>query len=255
MTKAKKRLLTLLLAMLMAVGMAVPTFAVAPEASAFRSTNRAKSVQVYTQASTNILKSVSQNKAPEVCDLMLAMKAADSSKVIVGNVDQNVADQINENFVFSGVGILTEATEVAGTYDLSNDEKMYVLDLYQFEDEEGLISPAEALAAARSRPMTDTYQDGMDEYHVTGAVRINLVYKEEPIQDEITITQVSAMTSWTGSVRTTKLVMVAVVSQGFNTYTHRIPNPVSNPSQNRWYSMQTDFVEEGLYNNLGLITD
>ena len=182
---------------------------------------------------------------------MLAMKAADSSKVIIGSVSQNVADQINEEFYFSGVGILTEATKTART----NSGKMYTLDLYQFEDNEGLISPAEALAVARSRPMTDTYEDGMDEYHVAGAVRINLVYKEELMRDEITITQVSAMTSWTGSVRTTKLVMVAVVSQGFNTYTHRIPNPVSNPSQNRWYSMQTDFVEEGLYNNLGLITD
>ena len=59
MTKAKKRLLTLLLAMVMAVGMAVPTFAATPQASTFRSTNKARSVQAYAKATTNILENVS----------------------------------------------------------------------------------------------------------------------------------------------------------------------------------------------------
>lgn len=237
----KKHLFTGIVAMMMAVGMAMPTMATGKPAKDFEKS-------VYAQAAKNIAKAVENDTLPEADDLLTAMKVENTSKMVIGDVDEETADLLNSKFSFSGVSVLSKSEPT--TYSLADGMETLSLNLYQFHDKEGLISPDEALNVARSRPMNDSYTDG--EYGVYGSVKVEIAYNPNN-RLEIKILNVAAMTQDTGTIRTTKMVIGAALSKGMGADgIERHYWTINSPAQNTWYVRYPGF--QG-YNNLGLMTD
>lgn len=130
------------------------------------------------------------------------------------------------------------------------NEKAFTINLYQFSDRNGIASADKVLKAARSRPMSDTYSGGMNEYSVFGTIKINLQYNGTRA-DEFVITDVSAMTNWgTAALKTTKIVLTAVLVQGHGLlYDERPSWPISPVQSGVWYTEYPYF--DGRYYNIG----
>lgn len=217
------------------------------------SETQTKRVPSNSYAAQRLLTNISADQIPQANDLMVAMKQANSTSVALGNVDQNIIEVIEDNISFSGVSVITSNQTKART-TANDDDNSFTINLYQFSNSEGLVSADEVLNAARSRPMTDTYSGGMNEYSVYGTLKINLRYNGTSV-NQMVITDVSAMSNWgTAVIKTNKIVLEAVLVPGYGTTHDYRPNWLHSPvQQGVWYTNYPDF--EGNYFNLSSIVD
>lgn len=246
MKALNKKILTVCLALSMALSMAAPTFAETPQEDSFKRVTTSNTF--YSCAAANLLNDVAKMETPEVNDLMLAMKSADSTEMAIGNVDQEVVNLVEDNFSFSGIALLSEIPSISGKQGSISGEREFSVTVYQLAEGDRLLTAEEALKVARSRPLSYSYSNGNSTYQVYGTIRANFKYKPGTTT-EITFTSVSAMTNWGTSVnRTTKMYLAAKVEVDFGVDFRFADGTFNNPNQSQWYTVNCNF---DLYKTIG----
>ena len=233
-----KRILAAILTVALVMASALPASAANSASSALSASTSVKSIKPLNAAARNVEAAALSKEIPAAPELLEVVREANSTKIAIGDVDQNVVDFFDEHISFNGIGVLTDTSSAA---PLSTGTKTFSINVYQISEGGELVSANEALSVARSRPLTHTYQNTYAAYNVTGALTINLSYQGTSVID-IRIDNISVMSSWSGSVSTTKIELgsyleIAAGAEEGDQF-HDTVSPVVN---GRWTSFATGF--------------
>lgn len=247
MSKLKKFVSSLLIVSMTIVPHVTAANAAVPTAT-IQSSTQMKTIRRLDTAAQKVETAILSNTAPATADLMKVVKSADSTKIALGDIDQEVVDLFEEKIQSDSITILTEAP------DSTEVSKKFTLSAYQLSDGENLMSPNEVLRVARARPLSYTYSN--TSYGVQGTISLNCVRGSS--STEITITSVTATPRSTGNVYTTQLDVIAAYAADFGyddkDYYHKHITE-NNPVSGRSYTLYTNYVANDVYGNTAIISD